>query len=295
MIYLIIINIIFIIWLFRKYMYIPKQLKETSKFDIRELDPALIGYIDDKDGNSIDWILAEILDLNRKDYIDIDYIREDINEYDYVMRKKEDVDISQLEKYELTAYRLLFDHTDEITINELEEKVKISQSKAEDSNIKGISIRNELESKLIELNIIDENSKNNLKLIKKLYIIITLIMIFMLKDRGIVQLAIFLIETIGVFYIFNQGVAFSETGKKLASEIKQYKRDLRNNTLLEERKIVHNILMEKEYINSIALHITSEARKEFIHDELQEVARKNAITSLGLIIYIIICIVIGFI
>ena len=74
MIFVIIINILLIIWIYKKYIYIP-QINDGSSKEIEELDPALIGYIDDKNGNSIDWILSEILDLNRKDYIEIEYVR----------------------------------------------------------------------------------------------------------------------------------------------------------------------------------------------------------------------------
>ena len=85
MIFIIIINILLIIWIYKKYIYIP-QIDEIGSEKLEELDPALIGYIDDKDGNSIDWILSEILDLNKKGFIEIEYVREDIDEYEYIMK-----------------------------------------------------------------------------------------------------------------------------------------------------------------------------------------------------------------
>ena len=71
MIIAMIINLIFIIWLYQKYIYTPRTLSQDYK-EMEEIDGALIGYIENKWGNSVDWIFAEILELNRKGYIFIE-------------------------------------------------------------------------------------------------------------------------------------------------------------------------------------------------------------------------------
>ena len=176
MIFVIIINILLIIWIYKKYIYIP-QSQEITNEKIAELDPALIGYIDDKNGNSIDWILSEILDLNRKGYIEIDYVRENIDEYEYIMKKKDNIEISQLKKYELTAYRFLFSESDEISMTELEEKILRSMQAEIDVNVKSFSIRNEIEEELIKQNIIDYSAKEILSILKKVYMILIIIIV----------------------------------------------------------------------------------------------------------------------
>lgn len=290
MIFVIIINILLIIWLYKKYIYIP-PIRDLSNEEIDELDPALIGYIDDKNGNSIDWILSEILDLNRKGYIEIEYVRKDIDEYEYIMKKKDDIEISQLKKYELTAYRFLFSENDEISMTELEEKILRSMQAEIDVNVKSFNIRNEIEGELIKQNIIDYSAKEILSVLKKVYMMLILISICLIKNIQLLQGIILLVESIMVFFMMSKAIPFTRKGKSLYSKIQFYKRELEYNEILKEKKIIHNILFEKTYADSIALHIMSEARKEFIQDELIEKNIKYGILNLTKVILILIYIV----
>ena len=290
MIFVIIINILLIIWIYRKYIYIP-PIHDISSREIEQLDPALIGYIEDKNGNSIDWILSEILDLNRKGYIEIEYVRKEIDEYEYIMKKKDNIEISKLKKYELTAYRFLFSESDEISITELEEKITRCINAETDVNIKSISIRNEIEEELIKQNIIDYSVKEILNILKKVYMIIILIIVCWIKNIELLEGIILFIESMIVFFIMSKATPFTIKGKGIYSKIKNYKKELEYNELLKEKKIIHNMLLEKIYIDSIALHIMSEARKEFIHDELIQKNIKigflNSIQAIIILFYIV--------
>ena len=62
MLILILINIIIIIWIYFKYYHFEQNYK-FSKEKIEELNPAILGYInDDKIYNHYDLILAEIIE-----------------------------------------------------------------------------------------------------------------------------------------------------------------------------------------------------------------------------------------
>ena len=219
MIFVIIINILLMIWIYNKYIYIPSSYSESSEA-IEELDPALIGYIYDKDGNSIDWILAEILDLNRKEYIDIEYVRKDIDEYEYIMRKKDNIEISKLKRYELTAYRFLFSESDEISMSELEEKILRSMQAETDVHVKSVNIKKEIEEELIKQNIIDNTGKKILNVLKKGYMLLILIIIYLIKNIQISYGIILFIESMIIFYMFSKSRAFTRQGKILCSKIK---------------------------------------------------------------------------
>ena len=290
MIFIIIINILLIIWIYKKYIYIPKIFDESS-VQINELDPALIGYIDDRNGNSIDWILSEILSLNKKGFIEIEYVREDIDKYEYIMKKKDNIELSQLKKYELTAYRFLFSESDEISMTELEEKILRSMQAEIDVNVKSVSIRNEIEEELIKQNIIDYRAKEILSILKKVYFMLILISICLIENIQLVQGGILFVESIIVFLLMLNATPFTKKGKSLYSRIQHYKKELEYNEILKEKKIMHNILFEKIYLDSIALHIMSEARKEFIHDELIQKNIKKGILNLTQIIFGLIYIV----
>ena len=62
---------------------------------------------------------------------------------------------------------------------------------------------------------------------------------------------------------------------------------LMDNKLLQSTNIVDYILVEKDYINSIALHINSEAKMELISDELIENSRQKNLAKVGDIIFIV--------
>ena len=131
---------------------------------MEEIDGALIGYIENKWGNSVDWIFAEILELNRKGYILIDYQMKEGEQLDYTIKKLGGKSISKLKNYELTTYRILFENSDQITKSELEEKLKSTFEKEENINIKSFSIRNEIEDELVKEEIIDANGTKFLNL-----------------------------------------------------------------------------------------------------------------------------------
>ena len=287
MIFVIIINTLLIIWIYKKYIYIPKN-NGISNEEIDELSPALIGYIYNKNGNSIDWILSEILDLNRKGYIEIEYVRKGIDEYEYIMKKKDYIDISQLKKYELTAYRFLFSESDEISISKLEEKMLRSVQAGIDADVKSLNIRNEIEEELVEKNIIDCLAKKILNALKNGYMLLILIAVFIIKDIQLSQGIILFIESILALVMLEKAIPFTTKGKKLYSKIKKYKEKLEYNEILKEKKIMHNILLEKTYADSIALNIMSEAKKEFVHNELiQKKVETGVVDSIKIIMLLV--------
>lgn len=286
MIYLIIFNVLLIIFLYIKFIHIPHETSNIQEF-VENLDSALIGYIDDENGNPVDWILAEILELNRKKYITIDYIKTGIDKYHYIIRKNQEMDIQNLEKYELTAYRLLFDYCDEVTIDELEEGILRNVIKARDTNVKGFSIKNEIEEKLEELEILSDKTKKQIQLLERAYIIITIILAFLIRNIEMSLGIVFLIQTFIIFYMLRRIKGFTTLGRMVQKSVQQYKEKLEDNDLLRGKKIAHNIVLEKEYANATALHIMTDAKKEFINDEINVRTNAGIISSLLIIIYYI--------
>ena len=274
MIIIIVINLILILWLFREYIYIPKNLNQDYK-EFREMDAALIGYIENKWGNSVDWIFSEVLELNRKGYILIEYQIKEGEQFDYTIKKLGGKSISKLKNYELTTYRILFENSDQITKKELEEKLKATFEREENINIKSFSIRNEIIEELIKKGIIDANSQKILTILKRIYMVACIMILIIFKELNALQMAIFLVETFITLYICTKGRTFTAQGKNLKAKIEDYQEYLANNKLLSQNEILDFMLQEKDYINSIALHIDSNARKGFIDTEIIDGSAKN--------------------
>ena len=286
MLVLIILNILFILWIFVKYVNIPKG-RPNDYEELKKLDSALIGYIDNKWGNALDWTIAEVLELNRKGYITINYEDDDKkNLHGYVIKKLKE-NILNLKTYEANVYRILFEKSDIITMAELEERLKYEQELANVVNVKSMSIRNEIEDEAIKLELVNKTSERIIGVLKRLYPIVVIIALILLKDGNIFTTTAFLIESIISLYLMSNANSLTAKGKQVKSKINNYVIYLMDNKLLQSTNIVDYILVEKDYINSIALHIDSEARMELIAEELVENSRQRNLERIGDIIFII--------
>ena len=286
MIIFIIINILFIFFVYMKYVSIPKSRLNDYQ-ELKELDSALVGYIDNKWGNAMDWTIAEVLELNRKGYITIEHVDDDEAKiHGYVIKKLKE-HINNLKPYEANVYRILFEKNDIITIRELEEKLKYNQEIEHIVDVKSMSIRNEVEDEAVSLDLVNKTTEKIINFLKRTYPIIAIIALILLKEKNILLITAFFIESVITIYILSNTTALTEKGKKIKSKIENYKIYLTENKLLQGTKIVDYILVEKDYINSIALHIDSEAKMEFIVDELVENSRQKKLGQIGDLIFII--------
>ena len=121
MLILIFINIFIIVWIYSKY-YNYSQNENIKKNEIENMEPIITGCINDKGlNNNFDLILAEIINLNIKGYIKIEYDRNDINAYDYTIKQNIDMNSNDIKKYEIILLNFLFSKKMEITKKELEE------------------------------------------------------------------------------------------------------------------------------------------------------------------------------
>ena len=288
MIFVIFVNLVIIIVLYM--LFFVKKLGNTEKIDLKEFDAPILGYLDNSNGNIYDWLLAEILEMVRKKYIEIEYIRKDVDKYDYIFKKSKNIDLKDLKTYEINVYRILFDKKDTITMDELQEYVKLNDSKKNDINIKLIVFKNRIEEALIDLDIVSMQKKKQIKVIKRLMIIMALIsiMIAYYIEEEIIFSIIAFIEIVIIYIMIMRCDYYTEFGKELKERVKEYKNYLEDNELIGEKNISHQVLYEKAYIDAIAFHINKIAKDEFIYDEMKYITkekRKEWINWIFLILY----------
>lgn len=271
-------------------LFFVKKLGNTEKIDLKEFDAPILGYLDNSNGNIYDWLLAEILEIVRKKYIEIEYIRKDVDKYDYIFKKSKNIDLKDLKTYEINVYRILFDKKDTISMDELEEYVKLNDSKKNDINIKLIVFKNRIEEALIDLDIVSMQKKKQIKVIKRLMIIMALIsiMIAYYIEEEIIFSIIAFIEIVIIYIMIMRCDYYTEFGKELKERVKEYKNYLEDNELIGEKNISHQVLYEKAYIDAVAFHINKIAKDEFIYDEMKYITkekRKEWINWIFLILY----------
>lgn len=301
MLILIFINIFIIVWIYSKYYNYSKN-ENIEKNEIENIEPIITGCINDKGlNNNFDLILAEIINLNIKGYIKIEYDRNDINAYNYTIKQNIDMNSNDIKKYEIILLNFLFSKKMEITKKELEEKLINTFNSY---NVQYNDLQKVLQKELIKENIIDENKKKELQKISKIYkkesmiliIVLLIIKIFLLKNISSLSILIYIAEKIISNILIIKASNYTEKGEKLKRYINEYKNELSTKEFLIDKKTMNEIIFEKEFANSLALHINTQAKRVFIDNQISKNATKNAKkVTLKFIILLILFIFIGII
>ena len=277
MLILILINIIIIIWIYFKYYHFEQNYK-FYKEKIEELNPAILGYInDDKIYNHYDLILAEILELNKKEYIKIEYVKDDISKHNYIIKQNLEKDIGTLKKHEMIVMNFLFKEKTEISRLELEEKAKTTWDLY---NIEYNQFEEQLKQELDKQGFIDlEKIKETKELSKKykrnsiIFIIIIFIINLFIKTNSI-YIPIYIFEKLVSIIMLSHITCYTDKGIALKNGLIEYKQELEKEEFLVDKKVMDEVIYERRFINSVALHIKTQAKKAFINDQILENSKK---------------------
>lgn len=279
MVILILVNIAIIIYIYLKYYRFPKNINNTTE-KVEDIDSIIIGYINDRGfNNNFDLILAEIIELNIKGYIIIEYGKENINKYDYIIKQNITIESDKLNKYEILLLNFLFLKKTEITKDELEEKLK---NTFYSYNIQFNEIKEVLNNRLIEQNIIDEVKQKNLTKKTKKYIIISIVLIILLgivnvikfSEISLMYMLMYILEKVVSTVLLLKASIYTTKGQILKHNIDKYKIELENKEFLTNKNTMEEIVLNKEFANSIALHIKTQAKKTFVDDKMIKDATK---------------------
>ena len=282
MVILILINIAIIIYIYLKYYRFPKNINNTTE-KVEDIDSIIIGYINDRGfNNNFDLILAEIIEFNIKGYVIIEYDKDNkdnINKYNYTIKQNITMESDKLNKYEILILNFLFSNKTEITKNELEEKLK---NTFYSYNIQFNEIEKIISKKLIEQNIIDEVKKKELAKKSKKYIKVSIILIlivgiiniFRISQFSLLYMLMYILEKVFSSVLLLKASIYTTEGQILKYSIDNYKIKLEDKEFLTNKNTMEDIVLKKEFANSIALHINTQAKKTFIDDSVIKDATK---------------------
>ena len=301
MIILILINIAIIISIYLKYYKFSKNINiEDEK--IEDKDSIIIGYIHDRgESNNFDFILSEIIQLNIKGYITIEYNKDTLDKYNYKIKQNIDIGSNIINRYEMLVLNFLFFNKDEITKNELEEKLKNTFTSY---NARFNEIEEILRQKLLKENIIDGNKQNELTKTRKNYIKISIALIILVSVLGLfgilknslLYMSIYILEVIVSSILLIKSSIYTNKGEIFKYNIDRYKINLENKEFLNSKNSMQDIVYNKEFANSLALHINTQAKKAFIDDKITKEATKIASrTIINILIVFTIIVLIGII
>lgn len=291
MIILVLINIIFIVCVYLKYYKFPKDIDVDN---IENEESIVIGYVNDLNfNNNFDLILAEIIQLNIKGYIRINYNKDSIQKYDYIISQNVDIASAKLSKYELMTLNFLFSNKLELTKQELEEKLNNIYRLY---NIQFNEVEKVLNKKIIEENIIDEKKQKRLNKTTKWCIKISILLVLIisiLNAIGIVAFSriyilLYIFEKIALCMLISKANAYTDKGKILKYNIEKYKIQLQEKEFLIEKNTMQDIVLNKEFADSIALHINTQAKEAFIDNKISKDTNKMYKKTIIIVLAIII-------
>lgn len=277
MIILILINILLIIYVYMKYYRF--SISEVNK-KIEDEDSILIAYIQDNGiHNNVDLILAQIIELNIKGYIKIEYNKENIDKYNYIIKQNILINSNELKKHELLVMSFLFDNKMEITKKELEEKLSNTFKLY---NIQFNELGKILNAKLINEGIIDQEKQKKIPKTLKKYIKISMILIpiicvasiFKIIQSSLLYLLIYLLEKLVIGVLIYKASYYTNEGQSLKYKIDSYKIQLTNEEFLTSNSKMEDIVKNKKFANSLALHIDTQAKQAFINNSIIKNATK---------------------
>lgn len=283
---LIIINIINIFYIYLKYYKSNQFINE----DIKDKESIIIGYINDKGvDNNFDLILAEIIELNIKGYIVIEYSEDKIDEYNYIIKQNIPTGSDKLTTYEMLILNFLFPNKMEITKIELEDKLRNTFSSY---NVQFNEVGNILNKQLEKEYIIDKYKQKEFYKKVKRYIIVSIILVLLVSILGILKvievpvlyILVYILEKVISSALLLKADLYTNNGKNIEYSIKKYKSELKEKEFLTDKNTMKDIVMDKKFADSIALHINTQAKKEFIDDklaqEISKMSKKQVINAL---------------
>ena len=287
MLVLILFNIGIILWIYFNFYKENKEL-ETYDENIKNIEPLEMGYINDRRlSNNFDSILAEIINLNIKGYLDIEYNGDKTYNDDYIIKQRFDTPTNNINNYELLILKFLFSKKTEITKNELEKMIECFDS----YDIQFNELEDGIENKLITENVISKSKKEKIQNIKKVYkrisfllIIILLILnitnsraissnyiiMYILQTMSLGYIIIYILEIIITYILILKADFYTNKGKNLKSQIVNYKKEILNKEFLIDNKSMAEIVNEKEFANSLALHINTVAKDTFVYNKITD-------------------------
>ena len=292
MVVLILFNIAIIVYIYFKYYNIPNVYNSTNEEieKVKQTESIILGYINDQGfENNYDLILAEIIELNIKKYISIEYNDDKFDKYNYIIKLNTDINSDDLNKYEMLILSFLFEIKPEITKTELENKLSNS---FESYNFQYNQLKEVLNKKIIEENILDTKKYETLNKYTKKYIVISAIMLivtfilYLTKMSGVSSLyiLIYILEKILSSLLLFNASTYTQIGQKIKYCIDSYKISIQDKEYLTNNITMKDIVNNKEFANSLALHINTEAKSALFNDTIIKNATNKSKKS---IIYII--------
>ena len=107
---------------------------------------------------------------------------------------------------------------------------------------------------------------------------------------------IYILEKVFSIILLSKASNYTNKGEILKYSIDNYKIELKNEEFFTNKNTMKDIVLKKEFANSIALHINTQAKKIFIDDKtIKKATRISKETVINMLIAFVVIILVGLI
>lgn len=288
-----------ILYVYIKYNCDAKDLSEDYEIyrEKLEISASEAAYLLDKNCDSLDIILADILTLIEKQYIKMHTIGEG-EQRDYIFTKIKDADNTKIKNHEIASYKLFFGDKEEVSLKEYLNNLKTDIKYLKELELKVSSIKTELEFELARQNIIDQVAEKKLFKINKTSIsFVILFFILFIGTMFVGNNEIFEFSTVGLLFSILLYIMtnikqdkLTEYGAKVKKQVKGFKKFLEEHVITEDKPLYMVNVLEYNYIMAVAFGMAKLGQNEFIHNRYKDIQRGKLIGNIISLIIITIII-----
>lgn len=283
----IIITIIYTLITIMIYVKYNLDAKPTETYDIfrdkLDISASEAAYLLDKNCNTLDLILANLLTLIDKGYVKLETLNTD-KQREYIFSKTDKEDFSNMKNHEMWSYKTMFSKDiTKVNLKDLLNEMKYNNNKLKDIELSETTIKRSLDMELQNQGIIDCNAEKQLFKINKFSIILIIISFLILLISFIINETEFF-ECSYISFLFSL-LIYKSTGLKeekltiyganKLEEAKGFRNYLKEYIITEDKPLYMVNILEYNYIMAIAFGMAKLEQNEFIHKTYKNIQTFN--------------------
>ena len=281
-----VIILVIVYTLFLLYVYIRYNLDAKNENinvelyrDELAISPSEAAYLINKNCDSLNIILADILTLINKNFIKMEIVGEE-KERDYIFTKLEDTENIDIKSHEMGSFRLFFNGREQVSLKQYIREVNRDNNSLKDLELKTASIKTDIEFELEKQGIIDKIAERKLFKFNRFSILLIMIFGFICMFSLLLQLNAEIIEFTLIGTLFS--LLFYNTTDTKEDKLTAYGAEIKNKSqgcknhikeyLMAENKPLYMVnVLEYNYTMAVAFGLAELGENEFVHNTYKRI------------------------
>lgn len=301
---LVIIYTLFLLYVYIKYNLDAKNKSENIEIyrDKLDISPSEAAYLINKNCNSLNIILADILNLINKGYIKLTTKGEG-EERDYIFTKSDNITNMNIKSHEMASFRLFFKNDSSVSLKKYIRELEFDKQKLKELELKTASIKTDIEFELEKQGIIDKISERKFFKLNRLSISMILIFGFIFVFALLLQLNAEIIEftfigtLLSILFYNSTDVKedkLTEYGAETKNKAEGYKKFVSEYMMAENKPLYMVNVLEYNYTMAVAFGIAKLGESEFLNNTYKKIQIKKVVRNIICSVIIIIIIILMF-